>query len=378
MAKFMIAHLQDGEYRGARILQPATAQMMHSIALNNIPPLNSMLLGFYQMNRNGHRAIGHAGDTQWFHSEMMLLPDDHVGLFISLNSIGVDGAAGPIRQGLREQFTDRYFPGPVPDARLDPKQARAQASAMDGTYLSSRRVDTNFFSLLYYLMEQTSVTTDADGQVTASSIKDLARQTRTLDPAAPFVWRAAGGSMRAAAKLEHGEVVGWSDDESPFEVYTPVPWVKNGAWLRPALIASVAALLLTALFWPVTALYRRRYRARLPLTHAAALFYRLTRAACLLDAILMIAWPATIVTMFETFALNGSYDPFILVLHWLTIVVFPLALLIFLGDVWAVWSTRAGLSGAFARLWSVVLVLSGATLLWTGIVFHLIGTGLAY
>ena len=209
-------------------------------------------------------------------------------------------------------------------------------------------------------------------------IKDLARQTRLLDPAAPFVWRAAGGSMRVAAKLDHGAVVDWSDDESPYEVYTPVPWFKDSAWLKPALIASVAAFLLTFLFWPVTALYRRRYGARLMLTGAAALFYRLTRTACLLEALLMIAWPVTIVIMFQTFALNGSFDPFITVLHWSTIVVFPLALLVFLGDVWVVWTTRAGLAGGFARLWSVVLALSGAVLLWTGIVFHLIGTGLTY
>ena len=337
-----------------------------------------MLLGFYQMNRNGHRAIGHAGDTQWFHSELMLLPDDHVGLFVSLNSVGVDSAAGPIRQGLREQFVDRYFPGPIPEDRLDRKQGLAQAAAFDGSYVTSRRVDTNFFSLLYYLMEQTSVATNADGQATASGIKDIARQTRLLDPVGPFLWRAAGGSMRVAAKLDHGAVVDWSADESPFEVYTPVPWYKDGAWLKPALIASVAACLLTFLFWPVTALYRRRYGARLMLTGAAALFYRLTRTACLLEALLMIAWPVTIVVMFETFALNGSFDPFITVLHWSTIIVFPLALLIFLGDVWVVWTTRAGLVGGFARLWSVVLALSGAVLLWTGIVFHLIGTGLTY
>jgi CubicO group peptidase (beta-lactamase class C family) len=30
MAKFMIAHLNDGEYNGQRILQPATAEKMHT------------------------------------------------------------------------------------------------------------------------------------------------------------------------------------------------------------------------------------------------------------------------------------------------------------------------------------------------------------
>ena len=378
MGKFMIAHLQDGEYNGQRILQPATAQMMHSTALNNIPPLNSMLLGFYQMNRNGHRIIGHGGDTQWFHSELTLFPDDHTGLFISLNSLGVDGAAGPIRQALREQFTDRYFPGSTPEGHIDAAAARADAAKLAGTYLTSRREETTFFSLLYYLMEATPVSPGTDGQITAGSLKDLARQPQRFDAIAPFVWRAAGGKMRVAAKLENGKIAGWTDDESPYEVYLPVSWFKNPVWLKPALFVAVASLLLTALFWPVTALFRRRYGARLELQGAARVSYRLTRVAALVDGVLMVAWPVTVLVMFQTFALNGTFDPLIMTLHLLTIVVFPLALLVFLGNAWIVWTTRRGLRGAFARIWSLVLVFSGAVLLWTGSVFHLIGTGLTY
>ena len=95
MAHFMIAHLQDGEYQGQRILQAATAREMHDTATPGIGPLDRMLLGFYEMNRNGHRGVGHDGDTQWFHSELALFPDDHVGFFLSLNSSG----AGDSRLG---------------------------------------------------------------------------------------------------------------------------------------------------------------------------------------------------------------------------------------------------------------------------------------
>ena len=378
MARFMIAHLQDGQYNGQHILQPATAQTMHNTALNNIPPLNSMLLGFYQMNRNGHRIIGHAGDTQWFHSELSLLLDDHVGLFVSLNSVGEQGAAGPIRQALREEFTDRYFPGPGPDGHLDSRTAQANSAKLAGSYIGSRREETTFFSLLYYLLENTPVSAEDGGRVSSASLKDLAGQQRQFDAIAPFVWRASDGKARIAAKLERGTVVDWGDDNTPFEVYAPVPWFKDATWLKPALFASVAALLLTALFWPIHALYRRRYGARIPLQGAGLVSYRLTRAACLLDGLLMVAWPVTIVVMLQTFALNGSFDPFITVLHWLSIVIFPLALLVFLWNAFVVWTTRLGLRGLFARVWSLVLVAAGIVLAWTGTVFHLIGTGLAY
>ncbi len=120
MAKFMIAHLQNGEYRGNRILKAETAKMMHETPTDMIPPLNRMMLGFYEQNYNGHRVISHGGDTQYMHSYLHLYPDDNVGIFMSFNSLGREGAAGAIRQALFDGFTNRYFPG---------KAARSQRAA---------------------------------------------------------------------------------------------------------------------------------------------------------------------------------------------------------------------------------------------------------
>ena len=47
-----------------------------------------MLLGFYESDTNGHRVISHGGDTELFHSDLNLLPDDNVGFFFSVNSFG--------------------------------------------------------------------------------------------------------------------------------------------------------------------------------------------------------------------------------------------------------------------------------------------------
>ena len=378
MGRFMIAHLQDGQFDGQQILKPETARMMHTAALNNLPPLNSMLLGFYQMNRNGHRIIGHAGDTQWFHSELTLFLDDHVGLYVSLNSVGTDGAAGPIRQALREEFADRYFPNTVPESQPDTKSAEQNAQKLAGTYLTSRRQETSFFSLLYYLLEATPVSAEADGRITSPDLKDLAHQPMHFDAIGPYLWRVDGGKARLAAKLDGGSVVFWGGDDTPFEVFTPVPWYKDATWLKPALGVALGALFLTALFWPVTALYRRRYGATLSLRGQARWSYRLTRVAALFDVALMIAWPATVGVMFTTFALNGEFDGLLRVLQILTIVVFPLAALVLLWNVWVVWTARAGWRSWFAGIWSLVLACSGVLLVWVGVAFHLIGLGLKY
>jgi hypothetical protein len=111
MARFMIAHLQGGVYESERILGAGTARLMHDTALPIVPPLHSMLLGFMQGDLNGRRIVEHGGDTQYFHSALSLFIDDGVGLYLSVNSTGKEGAAGPIRRRTSAPSTPRPPPG---------------------------------------------------------------------------------------------------------------------------------------------------------------------------------------------------------------------------------------------------------------------------
>ena len=187
------------------------------------------------------------------------------------------------------------------------------------------------------------------------------------------------GQARLAAKLRDGKVVMWSEDSvSPFEVFLPAPWYKNPASLLPAMEAAIAALLLTALLWPVAAIVRWRYGATLAMPAPALRSYRLVRVAALLSGLLMLAWVGTILLMLNTFAVSDAMDPLILALHVLSIIVFPLAVVLATANVWAVWRYRAGVAGLLAKGWSVVLLLSTLVLLWVGALFHLIGVGVSY
>ena len=46
---------------------------MHARAFGLHPDMNGMALGFYEESRNGHRIIGHGGDTVYFHSGLHLV-----------------------------------------------------------------------------------------------------------------------------------------------------------------------------------------------------------------------------------------------------------------------------------------------------------------
>ena len=145
ISHFMFAHLQQGQYQESRILNPATVALMHSAQFAAHPLLPHMCLGFYEESRNGHRIIGHGGDTQWFHSDLHLMPDENLGFFVSYNSAGRDEIDA--RGALFQAFLDRYFPYSVPPALPQP-HALEDARLVAGEYIMSRRSVTNILSVL--------------------------------------------------------------------------------------------------------------------------------------------------------------------------------------------------------------------------------------
>jgi hypothetical protein len=93
--------------------------------------------------------------------------------------------------------------------------------------------------------------------------------------------------------------------------------------------------------------------------------------------VLMVAWLVTVVTMLTTFSVSSALDPWIMILHILSVIIFPLAVLISFWDMWTI-SKIAGVRGAPAWIWSGILTLSCLTVFWVALVFHLIGFGVAF
>lgn len=372
LGRFMIAHLDNG---GA-LLKPETARLMHDSITRSIPALNGMALGFYEQNINGRKILSHGGDSIVFHSQIWIFPEEKVGIYMSMNAAGTDKVSAAIRSHLFEAFADRYFPGAPRDGRVDAATAREHARMMVGTYNKTRRLETSFLKAAE-LGGQLKVGLDADGGLLFAAASGIGGAPRKWVEIAPFVWREVGGKMLLAAKVEKGRVVRFGiDSSSPFMLFEPVPWYSSSAWLTPALLVSLAVLLFTALFWPIAALVRRHYRVRPDRSVAEWRAYRLTRALAGLAVAVMIAWPVFASALLGDFSsLNGELDGMLIALRIAT----PLILFALLGAaVWHLALVWKGAPGRFARVWSVVLVLSAIVLLWIALVFHLIGYGTAF
>lgn len=376
MGRFMIAHLQNGSYGSNRILEEATAKQMHGTAMTFLPPLNRMLLGFYETNVNGHRSISHAGDTQWFHSDLSLFLDDGLGLYISMNSSGKEAAAQKIRAALFKGFADRYLPGNIADGKVDAATAKLHAQQMAGLYENSRRTEDSFISLTN-LLGQSKVVVTEDGSISVPAVTGVDGLPIKWREIAPYVWRDVNGTDRLAAKVVDGRVQRWSfEPVSPFMVFEPVPWWKSAGWLSPAVGLGLLALLLTVLAWPVSALVRRHYKVRYQLTGRDARAHRLIRITALVVLVTFVGAIAMMLVMLSDFdQLSAGNDWIVHALRVLALVVLPLGAAVALWNAWAV--LRSG-RRKLAKFWVIVLALSCLAILWAGAAFHLIGISANY
>jgi hypothetical protein len=280
MAQFMLAHLQNGQLGGARILKPETAQLMHSRLFALDDAANAMCYGFYEESRNGQRIIGHAGDTLYFHSDLHLVVDKGVGFFISYNSAGKGEVSS--RTMLWEAFLDRYFPY-TPTAATAPSTAKEDASAVSGTYILSRRSENSFLKTASVIGEFT-VSPTAEGMIQVAELLHPNGKPKTWQEVGPKIFQEEHGQDKLIFK---------PDQSGRMQLILPYPFflgqrvgvLENKKILLPVLGASLLLMLLTLLLWPIAWLVRRHYAHKLELTRMDLLLRIGVRIVLALDLI---------------------------------------------------------------------------------------------
>jgi hypothetical protein len=372
MARFMIAHLNDG----AGLLRPETARMMHTTRAGyGIGPLNRMLLGFYEQNINGQHVISHGGDTAGFHSELFLFTDADVGLFVSFNSAGRGGASTTHRRALFEQFADRYFPAPRDNRRVPDDQAREHARLMAGNWVVSRGAHSSFLNVTE-LLGQTSIGVGKDGELVLPFALGQGGPPRRWVEVAPFVWHDLNSHEVLAAQVENGVPVRFSiNTVSAFMVWDRVSASRNSALLLPLMIAGIVVIFLTALFWPVRWLVRRKFGATLALERRELQSYRLVRTFAWLMILALVGWLVVMSSLGDLSRMSSALDPILYATEIFTIIAFVGGLVVVLWDLWLVWRGKRRWP---AKVWSIVLVLAVLINVWVLWSFGLMTLGSNY
>jgi len=242
MARFMIAHLQEGGTGDARILKPETARAMHARVFSPHPAVSGSGLGFYETYVNGRRVIGHGGDTNYFHSELALLEKEGIGFFASVNT---GGKAALVPRHFLRAFMNHYFPARLPAVKPS-DDFGARAGRYAGRYRALRHSYTRFEKVFALLGGATVAPTGKNTLV----IPDLFGDSAQYVEVAPAVFREASGD-RTVAFIENdaGQVVGMVG-QFAFIPFSKLRWYESppfhfallGLSLLLFLIALVSAL----------------------------------------------------------------------------------------------------------------------------------------
>jgi CubicO group peptidase (beta-lactamase class C family) len=260
MAHFLIAHLQDGRYGDARILDEDTAQQMHQRQFANHPDIAGWAYGFTERVENGQRVLDHGGaDPTGYGSMAVLLPEQRLGFFAVTNTRFQDA----LLMELSEALLDRYYPDedlppgdPAPLPGFDERAAR-----LAGTYLTNRH-DRLSIAKLSLLSQPPVRVQPIEGDAGALMVAGLegvlaSEPTRWLE-IEPLLFQREGSEERiafredAAGRITHLFARGHTPG-----AFDRAAWYQNPAFHQVLLGACLLVFLTAIVGWPLVALIRR-------------------------------------------------------------------------------------------------------------------------
>jgi hypothetical protein len=260
------------------------------------------------------RIIAHGGDTVYFHSDMILLPDAHIGYFLSYNSLGKDVGGG--RGEVYRTFVNRYFPGTgQPKTDVNPKTAASDGGAVRGIYEGTRRGDTTFLRILA-LSDQFKVSSDKEGILQIEGMKNQGGELKRWREIAPLVYREIDGLERIAFRRDASGTV---SEMLPFPaIYEGqrVPWYSSKIFIGLIIGGSLLFALLTVLLWPAAVIIRKRYQRPLFSTKSDRVLYFLSRIVCLGEVLFVLAPIVMLSRGLEHIVILGdAINPWLRVFH---------------------------------------------------------------
>ena len=332
MAKFMIAHLNNGALGDARILGEKEAELMHSRLRGHDPRLAGFAYGFYEQSSHGLRLIGHGGDTEWFHSDLALIPSEQVGVFMSTNT-NTGGAISFLP--FLTAFLDHYYPEQLPV--LTPKAAdKAKVQRYAGEYMLNRMSFTTYQKAIG-LAGSIPVTAMEDGSLLVVTPFGAMRMVAVDSNMFRDV---NSGSLIAFRGDANGNITHGFMDALPMMVMDKAPGLKAPS-LHQAILGGGLVMFLALIITAIIRFFIRKTPGRPAVPASVAT----GRRALTLASISMVVFIGVVAALVSKPELLTADTPMLLKVG----LIFPvLAALLVL---WAAWQMVAQWKGGDGTIW---------------------------
>jgi CubicO group peptidase (beta-lactamase class C family) len=188
MARYMTLLLNGGVIDGKTIFSPKTALAFRTPMYRPAPEAAGWNAGFQDLPMPGdRRAFGHQGATLYFYSNMVIVPDLGLGVFVSVNTDSGANLTATLPSTIVEHF---YAP---PPASPEPSAiSYDQARAYEGDYLTTRRAYSGLEGFTGRLIGRATIRATQDGRlsVTEGGVSSLYNGTGR-----PGVFKAVDGPL---------------------------------------------------------------------------------------------------------------------------------------------------------------------------------------
>jgi len=234
MARWMRFHLNGGALEGVRLLDDRTHGQMWTRAYNDRPLAADMTHGFQHRLYRDVDIFAHAGGTGAYLTNMVLVPQLSLGIFLSQNSTHTGAPIGQVPDLVIDQvggYSYRPF-GLVEDS----EQAEA-LSEFAGTYLNNRRVFSTF-AALFGALNIANVTPLSEDSMAVGAMGE----TRYYRHLSDDTFVSASDDRIAFVRDEDGRVVAMADGLGVHS-FEKLDWMQSPL----ALLTALGAALLLAL-----------------------------------------------------------------------------------------------------------------------------------
>ncbi len=165
MARYMLMQLGGGQLGGTTIYGPITAQAFRTPLRKTPIGINGWAHGLMVSDFAGdHRGYGHGGATLSFLSNMVVVPDLNLGVFISTNT----DTGRPLVNRLPQRIVEHFYVPPAPFPRPASPELAQLRSDFAGYYLTTRRAYSGLEGFIDQLNGGASVDVTRDGRLVTS------------------------------------------------------------------------------------------------------------------------------------------------------------------------------------------------------------------
>lgn len=250
MARYMTLLLNSGTIDGKTIFSPKTAQAFRAPMYRPSPDAAGWNAGFQDMPLpGGRRGFGHQGATLYFHSNMVIVPELGLGIFVSVNTDSGANLPATLPATIVEHF---YASAPsVPAASA---LSYEQARAFEGDYLTSRRAYGGLEGFTNRLVGRAQVRATPDGRL---SVTDGGFTSLYNGTSRPGVFKAVDGPLVLVFDT-NGDRPSRFYAARGFATYERIGFLRSASLLSWTVMIAGLACVATIL----GALFRNRREAR--------------------------------------------------------------------------------------------------------------------